>query len=128
MKLELDEDEIALRLFNVSIKSPDHLKQWLAETGRRWLVIDALQLVEALPWPDGLDSLIQIIACYRDHRRTIPSGRTEVQTDPTLGEEVTVPVMCEDTLEVPEMEAVIRFLIHAITEKDPSWTLEKLSQ
>ena len=136
MKLELDADELdvseveerARRLFNVSVKSPDHLKRWLAATDRRWLVFDALALVDSLPWPAGLDMLIQVIACYRDHRRTLPSGRYELQKDPTLDQEVRIPIMRDEFLEIEEMTVVIRFLINKITERDPTWTLEKLAQ
>lgn len=123
-KEEVDVDELARRLFKVSMKTPEHLKKWLEASGRRWLVLDTLELVDALPWPNGVDSLIQIIACYRDHRRVIPSGRVERQRDPTLKKEVDVPIMKDETLEVFELDRAIRYLIGQITTKDAKWKLE----
>ncbi len=32
-----------------SMQSPDHLKRWLDASGRRWLVVDAREMVDALP-------------------------------------------------------------------------------
>jgi hypothetical protein len=52
----------------VAMKSPEQLKAWLEESGRRWLVFDGLELVNALPWPGGVESFMQIIQCYRDTR------------------------------------------------------------
>ena len=117
-------EEQAQRLLNVSIKDPAHLKRWLQETGRTWLVLDSLELVDALPFPDGLDTLIQIIACYRDHRNAIPNGKVEKQLDPIKGKEVDVPLMKTENLEVFELDRAIRFLISQITELEPSWNLQ----
>lgn len=112
------------RLLRVSLKDPEHLKRWLQETGRRWMVLDSLDLVDSLPWPGGVDALIQILACYRDHRQGIPSGRTEKMKDPTLGQDVQVPIMKTDALEIEEMDRAIRHLIRQASEKDPTWKLE----
>ena len=124
MEEEMTVEERAKCLLNVAIQSPAHLKRWLGSTGRRWLVFNALDLVDALPWPAGLDSLMQLIACYRDHRRQIPSGVVEKQVDPILGQEVEVPLMKSDVLELREMDQLVRFLITEITKKEPGWTLE----
>ena len=121
---EISVEEQAQRLLNVSIKTPQHLKAWLEESNRRWLVFDAVELVEALPWPGGVDTLIQIIGCYRDHRSTQPSGRVHIEIEPIKGREVEVPVMKTDTLEVEELDRAIRYLVGLITEKDSKWTLE----
>ena len=123
MTEEITLEEQFQRLFRVSIKDPEHLKRWLDESGRRWLVFDAIDMVDALPFPDGLNSLIQIIACYRDHRSIKPSGRVEKQADPTLGNEVDVPIMKTDVLEPDEIDRAIRFLVGQITELVPDWDL-----
>lgn len=111
-------------LMRVAMQSPDHLRQWLEASGRRWLVFDASALVESLPWPGGVEALTQIVACYRDHRAVQPSGRTEPLQDPMTGETINVPVMKGENLEVEELDRVIRYLIGQVTERDPSWKLE----
>lgn len=120
---DLSMEEQAKRLFNIAIKDPDHLKRWLEATGRRWLVFDTLELVDSLPYPEGLDYLMQIIACYRDYRRAIPSGSTEKIIEPTLGHEVERMLYKDETLEVAELDRAIRYLVRMITEKDQSWNL-----
>lgn len=57
---------------SVAMASPAHLKQWLRETGRTFLVLKTDDLVDALPWPEGVRSLIQLVECYRQHRQGIP--------------------------------------------------------
>ncbi len=121
---EMSLEEQSQRLFRISIKNAGQLKAWLEKTGRTWLVFNAMELVDSLPFPDGLDTLIQIIACYRDHRRTLPSGRTEKQTDEMLGEEIDVPVMKDELLEVAELDRAIRYLVGQITERDETWSLD----
>lgn len=109
-------------LLNISMTTPMQLKQWLEASGRRYLVFDAYQLIDALPWPHGIDLLAQVIACYRDERRTIPSGRyTELKAgDPST----RVPVMRGETLEADELDRCVRYLIRQLQELDSTWRLE----
>jgi len=88
------------------------------------VIFDAIDLVQGLPWPDGVDDLIRVVTYYREYRQTIPSGRFEVQVDPTLGREIHVSVPKSEVLEVYEMDRLIRWLVGQITEKDPTWKLE----
>lgn len=111
-------------VYNVAMKDPEHLKKWLLATGRKYLVLDAIDLVNSLPFPDGVDSFIQIMSCYEDYRRTKPTGRVRVEVEPTLQQKVEVPVMKTQNLEMEELDRAIRFLIRQITEKDPKWTIE----
>src|SRR4030042_3593069 len=74
------------------MKDKSHLKRWLEASGRAWLVFNAIDLVDALSWPDGVDVLMQVVACYKDHRAGIETGRFEEQVDPTLGKMVRVPI------------------------------------
>lgn len=120
----LSAEEKMERLGRISIGSPAHLKQWLRDTGRLWLVFNTLELVDSLPFPSGVDSLIQLIACYRDHRRAIPTGRIEVQVDPAAGVPVEVPVFKGDMLELEELIQAVRYLVAQIRERNPSWNLE----
>ena len=117
-------EEMAQRILNISIKDAGHLKEWLEVSGRRWLIFDSRDLVDSLPFPEGIDDFMRVVACYREHRTKLPSGHYETQTDPTLGKAIDVPLMKHDLLEVEELDRVIRYCIRQITEKDSSWTLE----
>lgn len=86
----------------VSLKTPEALKTWLAASGRRWLIFDSLDLVDSLPWPGGVETLMQITTGYDDHRRT---------------RGITAP------LTPSELDQVVRHLIGVLTEQDPTWNL-----
>lgn len=118
-------EEQTQRLLNVSIKDPEHLKQWLMQTGRTFLIFNAVDLVDSLPWPGGVDALVQIIACYRDHRIALPTGRVRKDVDPTLGKEVEIPICKRELLELEEMDRLVRQLINQLTEQESTWSLEK---
>lgn len=110
---------------NTAMRGPDHLKYWMEASGRRWLVLNGLELVEALPWPSGVEAFMQVVMAYRDHRRTIDSGRTELVEEPVSGEMVDVPVYKDENLEVEELDRAIRYLAGQIREKLPDWSLEQ---
>ena len=88
----------------VAMASPDHLKEWLIKSKRRYLVIDAIELVDSLPWPEGVEALMQIINVYRQHRAGIPTGNTEVIDG------ATVAIMKGEGLEPSEIMEAIDFL------------------
>lgn len=117
-RLQLSQEQL-----RVAMTSKDHLKAWLEGTGRRWLILDSKELVDAI-WDvaGGPGTLEGFIAVYRDHRALIPSGR-EVTEVNIAGDEVQVPVMKRETLEVEEMDRCIRHLIGLISEEDPAWAL-----
>jgi len=117
--------EIPLTLVeeNVAIKDPSHLKRWLSETKRDWLIVNFPQLIDALPWPHGCEALIQILDALRHHRSVIPTGETVYELDPIVGDRVGVPEMHGECLTVSEMDRVVRYLITKITEVDPNWSL-----
>lgn len=117
-------EERSMALLRVAIKDKDHLKRWLQESGRRWMVFDALDLVDSLTWPEGVLALMEIIAAYREYRMTIESGNFETQVDPTLGQEVNVPIMKTDMLDVAELDRAIRALIGQATARDSTWSLD----
>ncbi len=52
----------------VAMASPVHLRRWLRETGRTWIILRTDDLVQALPWPHGVNALIQILEAYRQGR------------------------------------------------------------
>ena len=122
----IERSEAQLR---VAMQSPQKLKQWIEATGRTWMVFNAIDLVDALPWPPpgakepvGIDYLMMIIQCYRDHRAAMETGDFETIKNPN-GVEHKVAIMKGELLELPELDRAIRFLIGQATEKDPAWTL-----
>lgn len=119
----MSEEERMAALMRVSVKDKGQLKRFLEQSGRRWLVLDSLQLVDALPWPDGVSAFVQVIAALRDHRAAIPTGDFEEQTHPVTGDKYRAPRMHGEDLEVAELDRAIRFLIGKITERDASWDL-----
>ena len=103
---------------SLGLSTPDQLKQWLQKTGRRYMVLDSCDLVDALVgaygWPDGAVLIQEVVARYRDHR--VKSG----ETDPVSG------VVKGDALTVTELDRAIRQLIGDVTNLDPSWDLTKM--
>lgn len=118
--------EVMAARMATAMKSPQHLREWLEQTDRRWLVFNAVDLVESLPWPDGVDALVQIVASYRDHRSLIDSGRFhDIEVTNHLGTEIKrVPIGKDDTLEVEELDRAIRYLTAQLVAKKPDWKIE----
>ena len=110
---------------NTAMQSPEHLRQWLDASERRWIVFNGIDLVEALPWPHGVELFMQLVMIYRDHRRAIWTGREKNVLDRVSGKEVTVKVYKGEKLEVEELDRAIRYLTAQILELDPSWSIEK---
>lgn len=107
---------------NTGMKSPQHLKKWLAESGREWIVINSSDWVDALPFPDFHNLFMQMCARYGAYRATLESGRTKlVETEKG---EVEFPVMKAQTLEIEELDSAIRYLIRQASELDSNWSLE----
>jgi len=84
-----------------------------------------MELIEALPWPTGVEAFMQVVMAYRDHRRTIDSGRTEPVEDPDTHEVIAVPVYKDEGLEVEELDRAIRYLVAQMRERQPGWNLEQ---
>jgi len=116
-------EEMSQRILNISLRDKNHLKDWLEQTNRKWLIFNARDLIDALPFPEGIDDLMRVIACYRERRRQIPSARVLKQRDPTLGKKIDVPLMKDEQLEIDEWDRLIRYCIRVITELDPKWNL-----
>ena len=102
-----------------AMASPEKLIQWLEASGRSWLVFNARQLVEALPWPEGVSAFAQVVAAYRDHRSTIPTGDTETISGRA------VPKFHTETMPVTELDGAIRYLITQASTLDSTWSLER---
>ena len=68
-----DEETVDARGLDPSLAAtamadPGHLKAWLRASDREYLVLHAPSLVDALPWPQGVQALMQILEAYRSHR------------------------------------------------------------
>lgn len=107
-----------------AMKSKEHLKMWLDASGRRWLVFNGIDLVESLTFPEGAETLAQLVAAYRDYRRTLPTGAEEKMVHPDTKVEVSVPTMKGELLEVEELDRAIRYLVLQMLERKPDWRLE----
>lgn len=110
-----------------AMKNPVHLKRWMEASGRRWLIFNTKDLIAALPWPTGAQALAEIISVYRDHRRTIDTGRVEVRKvrDEVTGQdvEVEVPIFKDEILEIEELDRAIRHMIGLASAMDSGWKL-----
>lgn len=122
----MSEDDRAAAIDAVTLKSKEQLIEWQRQTGRTWMILDAIQFVESLDFPRDLLAYQQMLAKYRARRATIPTGRVEVVTDPKTGEQRQVPIMHGEQLEVVEATRLMRYLLDTIREKDPTWTLAQL--
>lgn len=116
--------EIQERMDNVAIKSPDKLKEWLLASDRAWVIFNSIDLVDSLPWPEGVDDMSRVVACYARYRQTVPSSRVDKVKDPVTGESIEVPKFKTDQLEKEEVDRLIRFLIRQQSERFPEWKLD----
>lgn len=127
MSETLSAQEAALRRHRVSMKSKEHMIRWLEETGRRYLLLDAKDLVDALPFPDGCEALQVILRYYADHRASLPTGKSELTEihDAKTGQpmKVELPTFKSEVLEVVELDRAIRYLINQASQRDPTWDL-----
>ena len=74
-----------------ALTNPSQLKRWLADSGRRWVIMDAVQLVDALSWPDDVQLLQEIIMAYRTHRAGVLPAETGADgSKTTASDQLTV--------------------------------------
>jgi hypothetical protein len=107
-----------------AIRDPEHLKRWIEASGRQYMVFVSRDLLDALPYPYGHETLQVLCHFYESKRRTIYTGDDRVQKDPLTGEDVRVPIYKDQDLTVEEMDRCVRWLVGRITDKRPDWTLE----
>lgn len=122
---QLDPAELRERQMRLAMSSPEHLKQWLRASGREWIVMNAAELVDALPWPGGVQELADLVTLLAKHRSTKPSGRFSTVKDPLTKEEVAVPIQKSEELEPEELDRAIRFLVAQIRKHRPNWGIEQ---
>ena len=116
--IELSEAQI-----RTAMKSKEHLKRWVHESGRQWFLLNGDHLVDALPWPSGVEALMQVFACYRDHRAALDTGETQLVEHAITKEMVETPLFYPETLTLTEMDRAIRWMVGRITELDYTWKL-----
>jgi hypothetical protein len=121
MKASLE--EIRAAQARVSLADPEHLRRWLEES-RPFLIFSAQDLSDSLSplWPDGAKWVQQMVACYRAHRATIPSG--EIRVSEMDGEKYEQPLFKGDSLTLAEKDRAVRWLVSQILEEKPDWSLE----
>lgn len=94
---------------DTSIKSPQHLKEWLIKSGREWLVLNAVDWVDALSYPDDHNLFRKMIEQYKAYRAMLPVIGVKRK---------------EETLGIEELDRAIRYLIRQASELDSNWSLE----
>lgn len=100
---EMTLDERAQAKLSVAMKDPEHLKKFLRESGRRYIVFDSDILVDALkPWPESVKLFQHLVTLWSEHRRSISKS---------------------EELEIEELDRTIRHLITQASQKDSTWSL-----
>lgn len=95
---------------NIELKDKDHLKKWLQESGRPFLIFNALDLAEALPFPEGVRMFQMVLNYYREYRMEKPTGDFRKEKDPINGDMCEVPIMHDEVLSQSEIDRAIYFL------------------
>jgi hypothetical protein len=85
------------------------------------VIFNALQLVDALRWPEGVEDFQRVVEAYSQHRRSIPTGAMEAAVD-DRGQSVDVPIHHTDQLSLDERKRVVSYLVGEIRKEDPTWT------
>jgi hypothetical protein len=99
----------------VAIQSPEHLKRWLAATGRNFITFSSKDLVDSLEqFEHGVVLLQNLVNCYRAHRNCQPTGESP---DGTLTYKT-------DVLTLSELDRAIREMIRQAKDLDPNWSLD----
>lgn len=101
--------------------SIDHeqLVHWLHETGRRYLVFRAEDLVRSLTL-EGIGTLMDVIAAYRGYRESVPADRMESFTGEVHGQTVVEPAYKNEILEADEMRELVADLQNQIADLERS--------
>lgn len=110
-ELDLDPAHLAIAQQRTAMKDPKHLRQFLLSSDRRFLVFNALDMVDALPWPDGHAALIQCVAAYNHARAAELNGLATKSrvNDPRTGSPALLEVKMtkHELLEPEEIDEAI---------------------
>lgn len=95
--------------------SPDDLVKFLEDTGKEFLVFKTRDLVNALKFPDEVQTLRHIMQRYAEYRQTLLSGASVVETIKTKDGPVNVevPLSKTDALGYEDFEEIQDFVLSA---------------
>lgn len=100
------------------LDNPQHLKNWLKASGREYIVFNAIDLVNALTWPDEIHLLQQIIAKYGHYRSQFSASRPRDDSQVTVAK--------TDALDLPEIVGAMRQLLAQANQIDPDWKFPEI--
>lgn len=100
----IDTRELSRAQDAVAVKDPEHLIRFLVGSDLSYLVFHAPTLVRGLPWPTGVDALMQVIAAYNSERRLDDTGWA---TQSAQDAAVPVPITKDDRLFLGEIDDAI---------------------
>ena len=110
-ELDLDPRTLALAQERTAMKDPEHLRRFLLSSDRKFLVLNALDMVDGLPWPSGHEALIQCVSAYHHQRQGQLNGLATKETvvDELRGgrKEVEVKMVKHELLEPDEIDEAI---------------------
>lgn len=121
---DIERSEAQMRTW---MQGPDKLKEWLAASGRAWLVFNATHLVDSMDsviWEERIRDFQNLVAGYRDHRAGIKHHQVPHPDPKAAAEGKMMDVGFPETLTIEELDRAIRFLITQASELDPNWKLE----
>jgi hypothetical protein len=90
----------------VAISDPEHLIRFLQGSDRTYLVFHAPTLVRGLPWPTGVDALMQVVHAYNSQRNVEKTGYV-VDEQVAGGSAVGAPIFKDDRLWLDEIDNAI---------------------
>ncbi|MBN2260702.1 MAG: hypothetical protein JW702_09160 [Clostridiales bacterium] len=105
---KLSPQELAERIQNIALGNKDQLKKWLIESNRRYLIFDAIHLVDSLDLK-GIESFIEIVRMYAQYRCGIDSGYKKIEKN-MMGEDCEVPIFLDEVLSNDEIKRLIAWL------------------
>lgn len=107
---------LAKEQVRVSMGDPNKLKEWVEASGRKYILLNASDLIDALDWPEGCIQFQRLIESYREYRSTLPTGRTERQQDPKTRKIVEVSITKAEVLEPEEKLELFEQLRNELVE------------
>jgi hypothetical protein len=122
MPIAHDMNDAAL---NTAIRDREHLVRFLNASGREFFVMKSEDLIRAFPsFEAGVLAVQNIVSCYRDHRRSIPTDRVAgTAVNPVTLRTEELPVMKGEELEPDEYDELI-----AWAEREKASALERIAR
>lgn len=99
----------------------EELKAWAEASGREFIVFRTSDLIDALPYPEGVEQFQQIIRAYGRHRSVIASDRSESVPERGASGNRSIPCGRRDALDAEEKKRLVLILIGEIQANEPGW-------